>query len=91
MEWFKNLFGQKTPPAKMAKDRLLLALSYDRVNCHPETLEMLKNDILNVLRKYMEIDDSELDIQVTQTVNDRNEQVPALFANIPIKNMRKKN
>ena len=89
MEWINNLFGRKSKPADVARDRLKLVLTYDRVNCHPDLLEMLKNDIMKVLLNYMDIDESELDIQISQTTSDLNEIVPVLFANIPIKNMRK--
>jgi cell division topological specificity factor len=51
---------------------------------------MLKNDIIKVISSYMEIDEQELDIQISQADGDRNEPVPVLFANIPIKSMRKR-
>lgn len=73
----------------MAKDRLKLLLVSDRANCAPEVMEMIKNDIINVISKYMIIDTDALDIQITQTESDANNgSVPALFANIPIKDMR---
>jgi cell division topological specificity factor len=89
MTWLNNLFSRKPAPAQVARDRLKLVLTYDRVNCQPDLLEMLKNDIMKVLLNYMDIDEEELDIQISQTTTDLNEIVPVLFANIPIKNMRK--
>ncbi len=63
---------------------------YDRVNCSSQVLEMLKTDIIKVISNYMEIDEEELDIQITQTQSDeQNGTVPVLYANIPIKSMRK--
>ena len=54
--------------------------------------EMLKTDIIKVISNYMEIDTEELDIQITQTQSeDNNGTVPVLYANIPIKSMRKMN
>jgi cell division topological specificity factor len=51
----------------------------------------MKNDIMQVIAKYMDIDEaSGMEINIEQTVTDRNETVPVLYANIPIKNMRKK-
>lgn len=74
----------------MAKDRLKLVLVHDRANCSSQVLEMLKNDIIKVISNYMEIDEEELDIQITQTQSeDKNGTVPVLYANIPIKSMRK--
>ena len=52
-------------------------------------MELIKNDIINVISKYMIIDTDGLDIQITQTESDSyNGMVPALSANIPIKDMK---
>ena len=54
-------------------------------------MEQIKNDIINVLQKYLEIDLEGLDIKISQTeLDDNNGAVPALFANIPIKDMKAK-
>ena len=51
-------------------------------------VEKIKNDIIQVISKYMEIDAEGLDIQLTQTESESdNGTVPALYANIPIKEM----
>ena len=72
----------------IAKDRLKLVLISDRANCSPDVMENIKNDIIKVISKYMEIDCEGLDIQITQTESDgANGNVPALYANIPIKDM----
>ena len=92
IDLLSNLFSRQKKPANIAKDRLKLVLMHDRVNCSPELLDMIKNDILLVLSKYVEIDTNELDIQVSQAAGDENSTpVPVLYANIPIKNMRKHN
>ena len=52
-------------------------------------LKNLKNDIIKVIAKYMEIDTKNLDIQITQTESDNGKgYVPALVASIPIKEMK---
>ena len=72
---------KKKPSGDVAKDRLKLLLVSDRANCNPETMELIK--------KYMEIDCDGLDIQITQTESEgSNGAVPALIANIPIKEVR---
>ena len=82
-----DLFRKKTS-SDIAKDRLKLLLISDRANCSPETMELIKNDIIKVIAKYMEIDSEGLDIQITQTESDGNNgSVPALIANIPIKEL----
>ncbi len=80
---------KKRSSGDIAKDRLKLLLVSDRANCSPETMELIKNDIIKVIAKYMEIDCDGLDIQITQTESDGdNGSVPALIANIPIKELR---
>ncbi|MBP3543224.1 MAG: cell division topological specificity factor MinE [Lachnospiraceae bacterium] len=85
-----DLFKKKTS-SDVAKDRLKLLLVSDRANCTPELMEMIKNDIIKVISKYMEIDAEGLDIQITQTESDGNNgTVPALYANIPIRDLKHK-
>lgn len=82
---------KKKGSSDMAKDRLKLLLVSDRANCTPELMEMIKNDIINVISKYMEIDAEGLDIQITQTESEGNNgTVPALYANIPIRDIKQK-
>ncbi len=81
-------FFRKKNSGSIAKDRLRLGLVSDRANCSPEVMELIKNDIIHVISKYMEIDVQGLDIQITQTESETdNGKVPALYANIPIKEM----
>ncbi len=82
-------FFKKTNSGNVAKDRLKLVLISDRANCSPEIMEAIKNDILKVISKYMDVDTEGLDIQITQTESDSGGRtVPALYANIPIKDIR---
>lgn len=79
-------FFRKKPSGQQAVDRLKLVLVSDRANCSPEIMEQIKNDIIQVISKYVEIDVEGLDIKITQTESEsRNGSVPALYANIPIK------
>ena len=73
----------------MKKDRLKLLLISDRANCSPEIMELIKNDIIKVISKYMDVDTEALDIQITQTESEGgNGTVPVLCANIPVKDMK---
>lgn len=84
-------FFKKKSSGSMAKDRLKLLLISDRANCSPEIMEAIKNDIIKVISKYMEIDSEALDIQITQTESEgANGTVPALCANIPILDLKQK-
>ena len=61
-----DLFRKKTS-GDIAKDRLKLLLVSDRASCSPEIMEQIKNDIIEVISKYMDIDPQGLDIQITET------------------------
>ena len=83
-----DMFKKKSS-GDVAKDRLKLLLVSDRANCSTDVMEAIKNDIIAVISKYMEIDAAGLDIQITQTESEGgNGSVPALYANIPIKDMK---
>ncbi|MGN6712053.1 cell division topological specificity factor [Anaerocolumna jejuensis DSM 15929] len=82
-------FFRKKTSSGVAKDRLKLVLVSDRAGCSPELMEQIKNDIIAVISRYVEIDLEGLDIKITQTESEGNNgTVPALFANIPIKDMK---
>ena len=83
-----DLFKKKSS-GDVAKDRLKLLLVTDRASCSPEMMEQIKNEIIQVISKHMDIDMEGLDIQITQTESESNNgTVPALFVNIPIRDIR---
>ena len=85
-------FFKKKTSKDIAKDRLKLVLVSDRAGVAPELMEQMKNDIINVITKYIEIDSEGLEINISQTESDsHNGSVPVLYANIPIKDMKKQN
>ena len=57
-------FFKKKNSGNVAKDRLKLLLISDRADCSPDVMENIKNDIIQVISKYMEIDAEGLDIQI---------------------------
>ncbi len=82
-------FFKKKNSGNIARDRLKLVLVSDRADCSQDVMERIKNEIIEVISKYMEIDTDGLDIQLTTTESDGgNGEVPALFANIPIRQMK---
>lgn len=86
---FSKIFGKPKQSREVAKERLKLVLIHDRANVSPQFLEMLKSEIIKVITNYMDIDESALDIQLTKTKSDDGEHiVPALYASIPIRNIK---
>ena len=79
-----------------AKERLHLVLMQDRANVSADFLELMKQEIIEVIKKYIEVDESAIDVRLTNKENeDGTNGAPALYANIPILNIkndaRKKN
>ncbi len=90
MDFFNFFKNKKTSSKEAAKNRLQFVLIHDRANVSPEFLEMLKGEILEVLSKYVEINQEEFDVSLTSAPNeDGTREVPALVANIPIKHMKR--
>ena len=68
-----------------AKERLHLVLLQDRANVSADFLEMMKQEIIEVIKKYIDIDENEIDVKLTNKQNsDGTTGAPALYANIPI-------
>lgn len=85
---FLRVFSNKITPKEVAKDRLRLILIHDRGDLAPETLDKIREEILEVISKYIEIDINDVDISLNRSDNIEGEASPALIANIPIKNVR---
>lgn len=77
-----------------AKERLHLVLMQDRANVSVDFLDLMKQEIIDVIKKYIDIDENEIDVRLTNQINeDGTNGAPALYANIPIiaiKNEKKK-
>lgn len=71
-----------------AKERLQLVLMQDRASVSPDFFEMMKKEIIEVIKKYIEIDEEQLEVQLTRGFENGDETGPALYANIPIKNIK---
>ena len=76
-----NLF-KKENSKEDAKNRLKLVLIQDRAMLPSGVLENMKDDILKVLSKYVEIEKSKLNIEICPY--DEDPRKIALVANIPI-------
>ena len=79
---------RKKNSGEIAKNRLKILLISEKTNCSPEILERIKEDIMLVISKYMEVDSDGIEIRLTKTtLSDHKEAIPALYANIPIRDM----
>lgn len=67
-----------------AKDRLKLILISDRSQLSPQILEKLKEDLIKVISRYMEVDIGSLEVFL-----EREETQVALTASMPVKRVRR--
>ena len=82
MDW---LVGNKEKSAGQAKERLKLVLIHDRTDLSDETFGKMKDEILKVISKYIEVDPASVNIRVTHEGREQR-----LMADIPIKAARRK-
>lgn len=79
MNFLARLFGRSPDSAVIAKERLQLVLAHDRTHISPETLGILKDEIITVISKHIEIDRANVEVSVS-----RSPQGSRLVANIPV-------
>ena len=81
----KNDKGIDSKSKETAKQRLHLVLMQDRANVSADFLDMMKQEIIEVIKKYIDIDEKAIDVKLTNKMNDDGTVgAPALYANIPI-------
>lgn len=85
---FQKKQNDNTVSKDKAKERLQLVLMQDRASVSPDFFEMMKKEIIEVIKKYIEIDEELLEVQLTRGFENDDGTGPALYANIPIKNIK---
>ncbi|SNX55150.1 cell division topological specificity factor MinE [Thermoanaerobacterium sp. RBIITD] len=88
MDLFKS-FGSKRNSKNVAKERLQLLLVHDRSDVSPKFLEVMREEIMNVISNYVDIDEEGLNVEITKEKRRDDTYVPALHADIPIKKMKR--
>lgn len=78
--WLERLFGRApASSAQAAKERLQLVLIHDRTDISPAILEQLKDEIIAVISKHVDINREGVEINLSQ-----NQRENKLVANIPL-------
>ena len=87
VNFFKGL-GKSKEDSKSkdaAKERLHLVLMQDRANISADFLALMKQEIIEVIKKYIDVDENAIDVRLTNKSNDDGTTgAPVLYANIPI-------
>jgi len=80
MSVFSALFGRREPSSReVAKNRLQLVLVHDRVDLSPQKMQMLRDELISAISKYVEIDVEGMQVNLTQ-----NNRHCRLTADIPV-------
>lgn len=77
-------FGRGDSSGQVAKERLQRVLVQDRVNVQPDTMETVKQQILDTLSEFMEIDEKNSEVKINSS-----ERTVSFTANIPIRKMKR--
>ncbi|OCL25267.1 cell division topological specificity factor MinE [Orenia metallireducens] len=87
LDIMKGIFNNKEDVSSkdVAKERLRLVLVHDRIGVSPEIIEEMKEELIEVISKYLDIDDERIDMDL-----ERQDNSVALIANIPIKRLKKR-
>ena len=89
MKKFSKKSNNNSSSKETAKERLHLVLMQDRANVSADFLDLMRQEIIDVIKKYIEVDESAIDVRLTNKENeDGTNGAPALYANIPILNIK---
>jgi cell division topological specificity factor len=86
MRFWDKLLGRQVPSSReIAKRRLQLVLVHDRANISPGLLQTLKDELITVISRHIEIDRESVEITLTQ-----GKRYSRLVADIPVLGTRRR-
>ena len=84
MGFLERLFGRREPSSsRVAKERLRLVLTQDRAGISPALLDTLKDEIISVISRHVDIDVDGVQVTVSHSG-----QASSLVADIPLTSRR---
>jgi len=84
-DFIDRLLGRKRKSAYQAKERLQLVLVHDRTNMTNSTLETLKDEIIEVISRHIDIDPAAVNIEMNREGREQR-----LIADIPIRGPKRR-
>jgi cell division topological specificity factor len=82
---FDRILGRDRHSANMAKERLQLVLIHDRTDLSPGLLESLRDELIAVISRHVDIDPSAVSLEMASEGREQR-----LVADIPLKSARKR-
>jgi len=83
-DFLERLFlGQDTTSRDNVKSRLKIVLAQDRANLSPQMMEAMRQEIVEVVSRYVEIDTEGLNFSL-----ESDQRATALIANLPIRRIK---
>ncbi|MEW6046410.1 MAG: cell division topological specificity factor MinE [Bacillota bacterium] len=87
MDWLTKVLGPRGPKsADVATQRLQLVLKYDRAKLPPGLIETLKDELLAVISRYVDVVEDGIEVSLASAPRD--DAPVALVANVPIRGPR---
>jgi len=84
-DFIERLLGRNRKSANQAKERLQLVLIHDRTNLTNSAMEALKDEIIDVISRHIDIDPEAVNIEMNK---DGRQQ--RLIADIPIRGPKRR-
>ncbi len=83
--FWDRLLGRDQKSARQAKERMKLVLIHDRTDLTPSALEALKDELIAVISRHVEIEPQEVRIEMNQEGREQR-----LIADIPLRSVRRR-
>ena len=84
-DFLDRLLGRNRKSANQAKDRLQMVLIHDRTNLSSSSLEALKDELIDVISRHIDIDPEAVKIEMNQEGRQQR-----LIADIPVRGPRRR-